>query len=466
MPAVLFSVLALALQFISTESHAAQSLHLSSHDECDRLSRHYFQSAQEMMHSLSRCKPSTTSIEYHLSTCTWLKNNANGGEAWQSLGIAIRQAQEIDLHKIHEDEIHGDGFSVEESLLRIWDCEHRKRLWARLFIMDAHMAMALGRPRTIHREDCSAPPPLDCDYPSQPAQTVPRSTQHAYEPPNTFTPILFWISLSHKIHDMLSLQASKAHLRDNSLIQSIHDETITLLDELPSTLRPSFPDTTWDQQLPHLPALRQRILTTANTFLLALHRPYIPTHPASRHAAIEAAFAILQTQRRLFEIVVEPQRKLYGYSFYTLDAGAFLTTATLKYPDPGGLPSSRTLHELRLAATRLSLMKGRNPVAAKGEPILQQCCRILESKVRSSSSVASNEGVVGGVLADDLTMFLENLGSVPPLDEATWDLLGTLGDDAAMLGDIMGTESFDHASETSGLQSVNSSFLTDGRPFL
>lgn len=272
-PALLFSVLAVALQFIATESHAAQSLGISSTNECDALSQHYFRSGQDMMSSLRRCKPSTTSIEYHLSTCTWLKNNGNGGEAWQSLGSAIRQAQEIDLHRIHEDETQGDGLGVHESLLRLWECEHRKRLWARLFIMDAHMAMALGRPRTIHREDCSTAPPLDCDYPSRPAQTVPRSIQHDRSPPNTFTPILFWIGLSHKIHDTLSLQASKAHLRDNSLVQSIHQEMMILLDELPPALRPSYPDTSWDQQMPHLPALRQRILTTANTFLLALHRP-------------------------------------------------------------------------------------------------------------------------------------------------------------------------------------------------
>ena len=81
-PALLFSVLAVALQFISTESDVARALSISSPDECDRLSQHFVHSGQEMIHSVRRCKPSTTAIEYHLSTCIWYKNSGNGGEAW------------------------------------------------------------------------------------------------------------------------------------------------------------------------------------------------------------------------------------------------------------------------------------------------------------------------------------------------------------------------------------------------
>ena len=320
--------------------------------------------------------------------------------------------------------------------------------------------MGLGRPRTINREDCSTPPPLDCDHPSRPAQTIPLGTQHAYQPPNTFTAILFWIGLSHKIHSTLSMQASKAHLQNNIIVQSIHQETITLLNELPPALRPSYPDTTWDQQMPHLPSARQRILTAANIFLLSLHRPYISTHPASRHAAIEAAFEILQTQQRLFEIVFEPQRKLYGYSFYTLDAGTFLTKVTVQYPNLDVVTPASALQALRLAATRLSLMKGRNPMAAKGEPILQQCCRILEARICAPPSAQSHQEVHGEFSSEDIASFLEDWGSWPASNEPAGGLPGTLGDRAML--DNIGMDPFDQpASGPSGQHGGTASYLED-----
>lgn len=457
-PALLFSVLAVVLQFVPQESDALHALGVSSPDQCDRLSRHYRGSGQEMIDLLRQRKPSTTSIEYHLSTCTWFKNNGTSGEAWQSLGTAIRQAQEIDLHQIREDEVQGHSPKVEESPVRLWELEHQKHLWARLFIMDAHMAMALGRPRTIDREDCSTPPPLDCDYPSRPAQTVPQSTQHAYQPPSTSSFILYWLALSHKIHDMLSVRASKAYLRDDTIIQSIHREMITLVDELPSALRPLYPDTTWDQQMPQLPSLRQRILTTANIFLLALHRPYISTHPVSRRAAIEAAFGILQTQQRLFEIVLAPQRKLYGYSFYTLDAGTFLTGVRLKYPNFGVVTSVSALQEMRLAATRLSLMKGRNPMAEKGEPILQQCCHVIAARTCSPLSAYSDQDIRGAVFSDNIATLLELDSSAP--DEPIRGLLGTLADPAVLASS--GIDPFDQASGTLVQNGGIASFLDGG----
>ncbi|KAK3716617.1 hypothetical protein LTR37_006247 [Vermiconidia calcicola] len=69
-PALLSSVLAVALQFTSTGSDLACALRISSPDECDRVSQYCLDTGQEIIDSLKGRKPNTTSIEYYLSKCT------------------------------------------------------------------------------------------------------------------------------------------------------------------------------------------------------------------------------------------------------------------------------------------------------------------------------------------------------------------------------------------------------------
>jgi hypothetical protein len=424
-PALLFSILAVALQFISIEINAAHILRISTFSDCDRISQGYIETGQEIVDLLRQQKPTTTLIEYHLMRTMWLKNCGRGGEAWQVLGVALRYAQELDLHQIREDKVQAYGQNVEQTLLQFWELEHQKRLWARLFVLDSHMAMALGRPRGIHREDCSTPAPLDCDYPSDPLRTVPISTKHSYEPPNAFSSVMFWIGLSHMIHEMMAIHASTRHPRDDTKIQALHQAVLSLMNGLPSALQPSFPDTSWDQQLPQLPAVRLRLLTTANTFLLALYRPYVSTHVASRHAATEAAFEVLQTQHRLFETTHEPHRKLYGYSFYTIDAGLFVAAVVIKYSAFDMNTSTRALQQIRQAIAWLSLMADRNSMARKGLPILEQCCRVIEANMLSPFNTSSNDDFGGEDLQKEIASFLQDMRTYLP-DEPAHQLLSTL----------------------------------------
>lgn len=427
-PALLFSVLAMALQFTSLESDAARALGIRTTSDCDKISLAYMQTGQEILDLLDAQKPTTASIEYHITKTMWLKNRGQGRESWQTLGIAVRQGQEIDLHQIREDGSEVDRPDVEQTLLRCWEIEHKKRLWARLFILDSHMAMALGRPRGINREDCSTSAPFDCDFPSNPSRTVPRSTRHAYEPPNSFSFIAsFWIALSHKVHDILSMRASKSHLKDHTQIQSLHEAITSLVNGQPPSLRPIYPNTSWDKQMPQLPAVRERILAAAQGVILALHRPYISTHPTSLFSAMNAAFEILQAQHRLFGLVRDPQRKLYGYSFYTVDAGVFLAAIVTKHFGCDMAICSRALQQLQQATTRLCAMKDRSPIAQAGEPILRQCCYNLEVHMRTPLSttgigVPSNEG-----LSNELLSFLQDMSSSVP-DESARQLLATLAD--------------------------------------
>lgn len=426
-PALLFAVLAVALQFVSLDTVKSCSSDRATTTQHDRDSERYLEYGQELLDLFKHQKPTTSTIEYHLVRMAWLKNYGRGSEAWQCLGIALRQAQEIDLHQVQEIIVQNFNDDLGRTLLRLWEVEHQKRLWARIFIMDSHMAVALGRPRGIHREDCSTQVPFDCDYPSDPLKTLPMNTNHNREPPNAFSPVMFSIALGNKYHDLMSIRASRLDLTEYERIYQLHYSVQSLLTELPPSLRPSFADTTWDYQKPQLPAVRLRLLTTANIFLLALHRPYVSTHITSRDAALGAALAIMQAQQTLFNIVPQAQHKLFPYSFYTIDAGVFLTATLLKFPAYYTDTTAIVLQELQNASQRLGQMKEKSSLARTGEVVIQRCCSIVTAHMPSTLSIGNYEYMEPAPKLLDLTTsnFLQGFGT-NVADQATKDLISML----------------------------------------
>lgn len=236
----------------------------------------------------------------------------------------------------------------------------------------SHMALILGRPRTINASDCTVKAPLDCDIPEDPSRRVP-STTNLNDAPSSYSSHLFHYALGQMTHQMLSLGADKPHLKDYNVVKTLHDQVVSLLNALPPVVRPENPDVSWDLRCPNLPKQRQHISSAASSFLVALHRPHAALHTESRHAAIQAALDCLESQQRLFELMSRHHYKIYTLSFYTIDAGIFLSATTLEH-----WPLDRSLLQhiqrvLRQAIIRLDAMKERNPMAKSGAQILTTC---------------------------------------------------------------------------------------------
>lgn len=186
------------------------------------------------------------------------------------------------------------------------------------------MALILGRPRTINRDDCSAKPPIDCKIPKGLSKLVPMAaTAYGDQEPSSYTPQIFHYEIAHKIHEMIS------SVKDYYEVDVLHNQVISLLDGLPPAMRPQNPDTSWDSRNPNFPKSRKHIESVASSFLMVLHRPHVAVHPRSRQAAVRAALDTLHAQQNLFELMSEHHYRVYGFSFYTIDAGIFLSAVTI-----------------------------------------------------------------------------------------------------------------------------------------
>lgn len=234
------------------------------------------------------------------------------------------------------------------------------------------MAFTLGRPRAINTSDCTAMPPLDRDIPADPRTTIPTAVL-LNEPPSSFTPHLFQYAICQQMHEAMSLGLHKRHLENYSHIRTIHESTLSLLNNLPPVHRPTNPDTSWDSTHVHIPKQRQQIATAAHSFLVALHRPHSKTHVASREAAIEASLAVLDAQERLFDLMATQYSNIYALSVYTVDASIFLSVTALEFPLTDPTLEFRIYHAVEKARYRLESVKERIPLANSGLQVLKLC---------------------------------------------------------------------------------------------
>lgn len=255
------------------------------------------------------------------------------------------------------------------------------------------MAQIMGRARTINVDDCTIKTPLDCNIPENPSKTVP-TVASGRDAPSSYTPQLFNYGLGQLIHKTLSSGAGKPHVKDYNVVKTLHDQVISLLDALPPVMRPENPDTSWDSTCPNLPKQRQQILSFANSFLMALHRPHVAAHSASRQAAVQAALNTLESQQRLFDMMSRHHYKLYSLSCLTIDAGVFLSAMAIEHPPMNYDVLGQTQRALQQAIGRLSLMQERSAMARSGVQVFTHCYRMIQERFRMDNGLVDHEASV------------------------------------------------------------------------
>lgn len=272
------------------------------------------------------------------------------------------------------------------------------------------MAMILGRPRTIHMDDCDVKPPLNCNIPRNPSAAVPM----VIRPEDnrgivTVSAPLFRYALACKMHEMRALKADRPHPKDYSVVRKIHVGLSSLLDELPAFLRSKNSDTTWDLEYPYLPQLRQELQVMANLFLMTLHRPHIIFNSESRKAAMQAAIETLDSQYRSFTQAKKHHYRLFGLAFYTIDASFLVSIITILFPPQDHEVKQKIENSLQQAIESLSVMKNFSPTAEAGLDVLQRCYQKLKAVCGSPSGSSQTRSTSYGTPGDGLDNIINDL---------------------------------------------------------
>lgn len=91
-PALLFQVIAVALQFAPLNISSLQALGVDDFTRRDRLSSDFSTSGMEIVRIVGGHDPSIVVVQSNIMRALWLKNSSRGREAWHVLGGAIRLA--------------------------------------------------------------------------------------------------------------------------------------------------------------------------------------------------------------------------------------------------------------------------------------------------------------------------------------------------------------------------------------
>ncbi|KAJ5535578.1 fungal specific transcription factor domain-containing protein [Penicillium frequentans] len=405
-PSLLFQVIALALQFLPNDRGLLAKSSLTGVAS----SQTYSDLGDELLSRLGRPGFALAAVQADFLRSSWLKNFGRGIEAWHAVGCAIRQAQELGLHR--QKEIYQTNqINLEKTLSLFWYEENRKRLWINLFVWDSFMAMILGRPRMIHLEDCDVKPPLDCNIPSEPSTAIPMAVRleesHGI---STVSALLFRYALACKMHKMRATKVDRPRPKDYSVVRVLHEEITSLLVELPGFLQADNSDTTWDVEYPYLPQIRQELKVMANLFLMTLHRPHLISNAESRKAALQAALETIDCQQRFFAQAEKHHYHLFGLAFYIVDASFLVSIITILFPPQSQDAKQRIEQNLQHVIESLSAMEAFNPIALSGLYILQRCYHKLKAVRGSPSSTSETRQPSYVTPGDELHDLIRDLG--------------------------------------------------------
>ncbi|KAI9154844.1 putative transcriptional regulatory protein-like protein [Paramyrothecium foliicola] len=154
--ALLTVMCAAVIQHLHAESEAWKSLGYSGTP--DQLTERMHQLGRTLAHSISARRYHLLNVQRVLHSIYWYKAEARFVEAWHDIGAAVREAQELGLHR----QAASDG-------LPDFEREMRRRVWCILVTWDWQFASGLCRPTLIDHTDVDVAQPtlhLENFYPS------------------------------------------------------------------------------------------------------------------------------------------------------------------------------------------------------------------------------------------------------------------------------------------------------------
>lgn len=370
-PALLFQVLALALQFQPHPHYdpSLNSLKYVSEMSLDDLASDYSESGVGILSLLGKRDITLVTIQAGFLRTSFLKNSGLVTESWHSLGQTIRDAQEIGWHK---DPVDRAPKSPEKALEALWLVEQRRRMWLNLQMWDAHMGLILGRPTVIDINEDKITVPIDT--PSTINRRLSAPLPRAIDdPPTPLTMLITNTRFLYALREILVLEKEGVHPKDYTKVDQVHQEIVKSIEHLPPFFRSVNPDTTFDDRpdCHWLPAARQLFDTTGAFVIMTLHKPYAFTNSNHRHEALKASLTILRAQRRLFQYLEARHYKLFNLVISTFDAVVLVAAIYILHPTENRQYLSDALQHFDWAMERFEKMSYRNQMAKSALGVLQ-----------------------------------------------------------------------------------------------
>lgn len=274
---LLLTVCACASQY--TDLELQRKLEIDLGDTVQRLTEQYQESARELSTSIPIGYSHLVNVQQLLHSCYWFKSEARFVECWHVLNSAIREAQELGMHKESTDDPIPD-----------FELEIRRRVWCVMDTWDWQISALLGRPMIIDRADCSVElPNLQLE-----------GTQHS-----PLTHMKLQSGLIRQLFGRFGLTKNVATPAEVQEYQGIVEQWV---NDFPPPFDVRDPDKSLDESCPWIVLHRHYIRTMAFSMLLDPIRSYL-----ARAFNINSTDAELQIRRDGINYCLELMVSLHGF---------------------------------------------------------------------------------------------------------------------------------------------------------
>ncbi|KAF3361109.1 PHO85 cyclin-6 [Verticillium dahliae VDG1] len=336
-PALLFQVLGTALLILTDEPHEFYDhLKYAGSMSFEDLAADYSESGMSILNLLGK---------RHLTL-----------SAWHAIGSAIKDAQEIGMHKDALDPQPASD-STEDILENQWLIQRRRRVYMVLMMWDVHCGVVLGRPGTIHWKSASAKPsmPIDAPIPKDRRKTPVVLRDEERDPPTPITKQLQSFKLLSPLTEVIELEQDGPCPKNYDKVDRIHHLISRLAEETPAYLRLINPDRRWDNHPDcswWLQSCRFWIHPLQHFNFIALHRPYVFNRQESRAVALRASIDTLQAQMEMFQSMDSKAWRNFLLFFGSFDAVVLMASIYILFPKENMELASTALQQFQWTQER------------------------------------------------------------------------------------------------------------------
>ncbi|KAI1044784.1 hypothetical protein LB505_008756 [Fusarium chuoi] len=371
-PAVVFQIIATALLLLPEKPDSTfDSLKFAGGMRFEDLAVEYSESGQAVLDLLGKKNLSLSAVQAQFLRASFHKFTAKVTDAWHTIAIAIRDAQDLGMHRDSLDPRPKDT-STESILENQWLIQRRRRIYILLAIWDLNCAMILGRPGTVDWNQTLPTPPVDAPIPQDRTKmpVVPRSED---DHPTPITRLLWNYELCGPLRAIQNLEVDGSYPMDPAKIDEIHQGISNLDKKIPASFRMDNPDTRWDH-LPEAhwyPANRFYFASLHEFSKMALHRPFIFNRLESRVEAIHASLKTLEIQKMTFEGLPPDSWRNFMLFFASFDAIVLLASVYILFPREHTEFTDKTIEHFQWTIERFSAIQERNPLAKSAQGVLR-----------------------------------------------------------------------------------------------
>ncbi|KAK5997140.1 hypothetical protein PT974_02493 [Cladobotryum mycophilum] len=397
-PAMMFQMVATALLILPETSHPVfDALKYAGNMTFEDLAMDFSESGVSVVNLFGKKNLTLTTVRAHFLRAAFLKYTGGVTESWHTLSVAIKDAQELGMHRDSLDPKPASS-EVEAILENQWDIEARRHIYMLLAVWDIHMCIILGRPGSMDWKHDLPSLPTDAPTPSDRSRTPVLPRDEERDPPTPVARNLLMFKMVSTLEEVHKLEGDGSYPKEFTKVDQLHEKMLRIQDSKPAYFRLQNTDKRWDEY-PNMSWIKEAryFLEHMHYFcVLALHRPYVFHREKSRELALKSSLDMLEIQRLTFAGLPSKSWRNFHLFYGSFDAVTMIAAIYILFPYEHRELRDSAMQHFQWTVERFSAIQERNVLARSALGVLRaivaRVTKAISNCAPSTLSTTSTNG--------------------------------------------------------------------------